>query len=514
MAEIPVFKERRMTATLDDGGLSSYNVKDSYVGILRLSPNNVPSLEEQDNYADISENLLTYASFTDSVTDILPQQMIRISTSDGVLLDMRIGKDEIEYDNLYIRGALKTSSIITYGSFEMNGVKMPSTYNTEDPKISDSPALSKPITTENVGEAYVLVNTSKDGEPAQFEYKNARDLINQFIEDALSKLSTLPTGSIHWIPVNLQQYKALLNGEGNKHNGTGQNNNTLIRDFLLCDGKEYNSVDFPELAKILNGEKITRWSEEGNYMKKEEKICGENYKFCVPDLRSMFIEYIVPIIEHADASNNRAGYWGMDSCKDQEVIIHEKADTHYHYLVLDNTIKNNSNTIRGNGGNKGFTLGEFGPLAKYGSGQIADTRWVNGDCRKYCDWFKNPYGYIRKEQGILPSIIYKPYDFSYGWCAQAQQTCGYILTGNYTKNPSISIGLSSTAKTDTFDDLKPSDDNLNYTKSASDNKLILAKHDEIYKKPKTYVSYDDALLGLRGKENTPEFYACLPLIKI
>ena len=512
MAEIPVFKERRMTAINPDSGeLSSYNVKDSYMGILRLSPNNAPSLLEKDEYGDTSEDLVSYATFTDSVADSLKEQMIRVSTSDGVLLDMRIGAEEIEYDNLYVRGALKTSSIITYGSFEMNGIQMPSTYNNRETSISNSPVLTTPITAYNADEAYILVNTAKDGEPANFEYKNARNLINVFVEDALAKFSTLPAGSIHWIPVNLEEYKALLNTEGNEHNGSGQNNNTLIRDFLLCDGREYKNEDYPELAKILNGEKVVRWVENGNYMERKEVICGNDHKFHVPDLRSMFIECIVPIIEHAKAPNNRAGHWEIDSCKDQEVIIREKGDTHYHYIVLDNSIKNNSNTVH-KSNKTGFNLGTFGPLAKYGSGEINYKIWIKGDCIKLCDWHKS--GYSSYNVGYRASIIYQPYDFSGGWCTQGQNTCGYILTGNYSENPSISIGLSSTAKTDTFDDLQLDAEKLNYTASASDNNLALTEHDKIYKKPKTYTSYDEALLALRGKENTPEFYACLPLIKI
>jgi hypothetical protein len=38
-------------------------------------------------------------------------------------------------------------------------------------------------------------------------------------------------------------------------NGTpkGITTDPLIRDFLLCDGRQYRTKDFPELAKILWG---------------------------------------------------------------------------------------------------------------------------------------------------------------------------------------------------------------------------------------------------------------------
>jgi hypothetical protein len=77
---------------------------------------------------------------------------------------------------------------------------------------------------------------------------------------------TIPTGSIHWFPVTIEQFKELVRNNGSKPNvsfipGTSEQEKVdpLLRDFLLCDGRRYNNKDFPELAKILWKEPIRRW---------------------------------------------------------------------------------------------------------------------------------------------------------------------------------------------------------------------------------------------------------------
>ena len=87
----------------------------------------------------------------------------------------------------------------------------------------------------------------------------------------------------------------------------------IIRDFLLCDGREYNAIDFPELAKTLWKENIQTWKkhdniypEEGDYNESEKEPYtfiyprpredgdipnkfDSKHTFRVPDLRHMFI---------------------------------------------------------------------------------------------------------------------------------------------------------------------------------------------------------------------------------
>lgn len=484
------------------GELSSYNIKDSYVGILRLSPNNSISLLEKDNHEGYEENNSNYIIYEDTVADTLASQLVKVSTSDGILLDLRLGTNTVEFDNLYVLGAVKAKSIITYGTLSVNGKSIPSLYNANNKAATATPVQSTPITNNNYGDAYILVNTAADGEPPIFEYKNARTIVHSLIERNVRDLSFLPTGSIHWMPVSLEQYNELL-AAGNKHNSSVMGTNTLIRDFLLCDGSTYNNIDYPELAKILHGEKVTRWIENGNYMEPEEVISGENYTFTVPDLRSMFIEYLVPFIDKAKDPKNQTGYWEIDSCKHQELVIADGTDKHHHYIVLDNSSKYQSNTITGD-------LKNDRPLAKYGSMRPGGWQTYGANTTKGCNT-RN----CKESQTEIASAIYPPKDLS-GYCRLSTSTCGYILSANYQENPTINFGLSSPAtKKASF---KPSDDKLNYTKD--NNELGLYKethrrHRDVYKTTKNYASYySDNHLDLIGKENTPEFFALLPLIKI
>jgi hypothetical protein len=138
------------------------------------------------------------------------------------------------------------------------------------------------------------------------------------ILEALLDLQTIPTGSIHWFPVTLEQYKQLVTKNGKKPNTSFINGDDtkpvdpLLRDFLLCDGRRYNNRDFPELAKILWREPITRWkiatndstkmyphfdTECNNYGPKTVngniEVSANSFTFRVPDLRHMFISSIL-----------------------------------------------------------------------------------------------------------------------------------------------------------------------------------------------------------------------------
>lgn len=189
------------TGSASSNDLSSYKINESYVGILRLSPNSSVTLLEKDTHIGVTEDTSDYIIYEDTVADILDDQLIKVSTSDGVLLDLRLGKDTVEFDNLYVLGAVKAKSLVTYGGLTMNGFQMPQTYNSSTTVSGTTPVHSVPITKNNISDAYIIVNTAADGEKPVFEYKDARTYIHTIINDALQNLSSLPTGSIHWIPV-------------------------------------------------------------------------------------------------------------------------------------------------------------------------------------------------------------------------------------------------------------------------------------------------------------------------
>lgn len=360
MADIAVFKERRMTGNDNSNELSSYFIKDSYKGILRLSPNNSATLLGINNGIELNEITKDTVRYNDSLSNVLTTQFISVSSSDGIELDLKLSDSAVEYNNLYILGALEVPSIVVYTNkntyFKLGDYYMPINHNPEAISVDTISEYKEP-TIDELEDTYILVNTAEDGEPTKFEFKNVKSIIGSLVSEELTKLSALPTGSIHWIPVNIEQYQKLLEKSNNTHNSNDINCDTLIRDFLLCDGKEYNNIDYPELAKILYKENIIYWADdnESGYMTKHEgpAVDTENYKFRVPDLRSMFMQYIIPPpalqknIENDKnyfGDNNRVGKWEIDSQKNAEIIIKNKLDKHYHYIVLDNSTKNQHNT--------------------------------------------------------------------------------------------------------------------------------------------------------------------------
>lgn len=139
----------------------------------------------------------------------------------------------------------------------------------------------------------------------------------------------------------------MLNKAANRHNTDNLEADSLIRDFLLCDGARYRVADFPELAKILKGEKINYWKEVNGFMVRNEEENSFNeadLTFRVPDLRSMFIQYVIPTIDMVNKENNIVGDYEIDSNKNPKIAVDANNDNHYHYIVLDTTHVNNPNT--------------------------------------------------------------------------------------------------------------------------------------------------------------------------
>lgn len=548
----------------------SYFISSSYAGILRLSPNSSSTLLDLDNAITLTEELEDYFHYEDDVTTALNNQFVTVSTSDGVLLDMSIRNDAIQFNNLYVLGALKTPNLVVYqnenNTFNIGGINMPNKhldkgdYTTNIPSdysIDDGTVIGEALS-DKLDDYYFLINTSEDGEPTKFEFENVRTLIKKFTDEALAELNSLPTGSIHWIPVNIKEYETLLKkSDANKHNSDDLDANTLIRDFLLCDGSRYRSKDFPELAKILNGERVVYWNYESNDAMVPFAETNENKEntFRVPDLRSMFIKYIVP--DKIDTTKdddyfinegrgkkkedgswdlgicNRVGSWEMDSAKNQEIIIDNQLDKHYHFIVLDNNTAKQSNTKRFTDNKFTFTTAINGtdewnwdkynsgakPLAKYGSTARHDNyNGVRGSGTEYngenlnrthgCDT-RNCTGIDCNSDNGPVSYIYPP---SYGgggsYCHGAGFTCGYVL----------SIGTSKVYKKTGTIDLSNFVGQTSWALSREvpyanmvDWENYNSNSKSIYQQKETYIKPEK---DRYQKENSPEFYACLPLIKI
>lgn len=348
---IPQFREKTMYIEYADPatgeiGRNSYSVQSSFKGILRLSPNSGGTLAEtttvQLSSADLTgkENIafrdsiahvieLPYAEEDDGgMTDGDGRQFIRVSESEGYMVDLRLGSDSIEANNLYIRGEMSVSNVIInannpgsdikngYKHFLINDIGLP-TYPDEDNYISryveefvENPVVAPGITqldemaeieaevptefTEGViGDKSAIVVTDGDN---RLIYKNSTELIDELILEALLSMESVPTGSVHYFPLTIDQYRSLV-GKQNKMYINGVESDPIIRDYLLCDGSRYYVKDFPELAKILHGTTITyddcddtnvyerKSTKDNDYFDSDEGAAT----FRVPDLRGQFI---------------------------------------------------------------------------------------------------------------------------------------------------------------------------------------------------------------------------------
>ena len=308
MAKLPKFIDKIIYTNNQ-----SYPISSSFRGILRLSPNNTESFKQRQliqltnqedgtgaaNYADNIDfdGDEPDGSFTDCDLD---KTMILCTDSEGYAVGFRLSASNPEFDNLGIIGITETKTIQLYtthdDSFTINGQIMPMKAQ------------------EKAGKSFLRMNSGK------WEYYSPDDLIKETIIDILRSFETIPTGSIHWCPVTIEQYKTLCGKYNYNHNKT--ESDPLVRDFLVCDGRKYLCSDFPELAKILNGEKVSTHTEGKHEIKdKDGKTTttkfyypssrdSYNYDdkkkihyFHVPDLRHMFISSVIAKGIHGTSDN-------------------------------------------------------------------------------------------------------------------------------------------------------------------------------------------------------------------
>ena len=554
---LPLLRERSVYVKDDGSGNDNSDfISSSFKGILRLSPNDSASYIEKENYISYDETTANYISFEDDISKQLSKQFIRVSTSDGYLLDLRISDEGVEYNNLYVLGSVYTKNPIelfstSKNSFRVGQSYLPSTVNMLDINTVKTTKQYNPVSNETINDTFILMNMGSG-----MEFVNAKNIVDIFIKEALMELSSVPTGSIHAIPVNIEQYEKLLK-KSKGHNVAVDDNDPLIRDYLLCDGSYYRVHDFPELAKILHNETINYWStqttensddnrldithlelkSETNDIKQIKVYKGEHADdgvevdeeskyvsvFRVPDYRGMFIQSVVPGIK----SKDKVGTFQIDSMKDGGLSIKHGLDNHYHYIVLDapankrievttgalsktvmDKVDYEGTDIKINGFDKLPPNVKPGALSRFG-GIVGSqsTHWPKGSCGKCC---KSCVG----SSGSSP--IYKPSLFSYN-CHAAGTSGGYILSTlnkkqaqNVTKSSWSGVSSWPIDMSISSEEIKNNtnlDQHLNYTKTPGDP--IYDGHS------KEYVKYDsDELKSILGYENTPEFYAILPLIKI
>jgi hypothetical protein len=364
--ELPIFKDKVMYISSSESNIKmeqSYVISASYNGILRLSPNNYNTIyevnpvelsSEQDqslshSYSDaivFDNNSLVENEINDDKTIItnadIRYRMIIGSDSDGYLVGFRLSDEDVEFDNLGVIGITKTSKLHMYDDsvgdeqivIKIGKTIMPTfpNYNgssrgqilqlLKNHEVKKNPEDWDEIEVDIRGEgdnSYILSGTIDNNGNRIFNYVRSQQFIRDIIMETLLNVQSVPTGSIHWLPVTYKQYRQLINDTKSYPNhyyqksDSGDNTNVesdpIIRDYLLCDGRKYKSSHFPELAKILWKENICYWNDNNEIEKhsngglSENEITNEetgevttvttyDEYFRVPDLRTKFISYV------------------------------------------------------------------------------------------------------------------------------------------------------------------------------------------------------------------------------
>lgn len=226
------------------------------------------------------------------------------------------------------------------------------------------------------------------------------------------------------------------------------------------------------------------------------------------------------------------GGYEYDSSNDAQIIINERKDKHYHYLVLDNTIKNTHNN-KNDGKERKITFvstseendiwglpklnEEVRPLAKYGNMRAAGSYLSPGGsgCRKPC----SPNPDVSNEVKFQGPISWTyPINSKLGssFCFGLSATGGYILSGSVRyKNSSDIYNNAGSLPLAYYTGCSSWNIDSSIAIESGGGDLINYTADEtIYKKKKEYSLYGGDSHKMLKKENTPEFFACLPLIKI
>lgn len=232
--------------------ISSSQVGLSFRGVLKISPNDlytynenknidIKDLSNTTNYSDEISPSDSQGNFTDANYN---SSFLLCTDSDGYSVGFRLKKDAVEFDNLGIIGSANVQEVLEIfkysennSSLVLNGCNLPQ-------KVDEICAIDRVLKYNN----------------GKWEYESIDDIITKYAEKEIKRLKTIPSGSIQWFPLTLNQYESL------------DKESSLKKDYLLCDGKTYNNEDYPELAKILSDGTST---------------------FKVPDLENKFISAVL-----------------------------------------------------------------------------------------------------------------------------------------------------------------------------------------------------------------------------
>ena len=566
--KLPVFKDKVMyiNATNNKNKLEqSYVISASFKGILRLSPNNFNTINEKNPIElTIQEDASISSSYSDAIVfedgalsstktnaDIRERFIIG-SDSDGYLVNFRFSKEDLEFDNLGVIGIAKTNELVIYSddnmtdtnAFVLGNTIMPSLPNELDSNRADLIEVleqnnqfdKKPENYDEIeidirgkGDKSYLLHGYKDPQTGmrKFQYKRSQQFIRDVIMETLLSFQSVPTGSIHWFPVTLEQYLQLISenqfpNRYFKKTSTGVDTqipaDPIIRDYLLCDGRKYKSEEFPELAKILWKEEITYWDSEGNIKKhinggsKTEKgvTIFDNY-FRVPDLRTKFISYVyAPSVLNAlegeptnvqrfkKVPENKTGLYTPDNSPRKSNL--EKEDSqHFHFQAYGTYTCYN------------FKKSIDDDIYSFQGYRFKNDISQNEDARI---WYLQTTAAGQSDKDGIGGFAY---GFGSSKDRRRSQSSHDVITAN--------AFLSAPGDGFTSFQIEPS---LGVTSKPKSIYQIPYSNSETYKIVEEYESFDDYVNletkikrnqttkvdSRYGYENAPKFYAFLPLIKI
>jgi hypothetical protein len=605
---LPRFKDKVMYVPASDSPTksdTSYVISSSFKGIVRLSPNNHNTTYERPTYQlSLVDDKNIGTTYSDAIlfdNDVetaikseadITKRMIIGSDSDGYLIGFRISQDNFEFDNLGVIGVAEGNHLSIISAAQtanedvlvLNGQRMPHIPN----KIQDAANVptyragdkteliqpyeyhSKNVKITGSGDKSFLLTSQVTGDGDKFyKYQRTNYLIRELILEALMDFQTIPTGSIHWFPVTVEQFKNLVKENGGRPNVSFHQNeqvDPLLRDFLLCDGRRYNNKDFPELAKILWKEPIRRWREVNRdgtkymlplwdtecnkYGAKDSKknpdgstqtdgngnpVYELDFTFRVPDLRHQFISstYIdgITSIASGSASNgikggkNMVGAWCPD--KTPPSSIEFRNDRHAHFISYGSYGKKyHTSNISISDSNKLWT-----------DCSITQDILFNRDLSELHQPLDSPHVFILHNHPYAKQIPghgidnFRGYGWRYNTCSdRIHSGIDSVPATMWCSRPNVSVteiklnpetNTPQGTKTNAFFEWRQ--DGIIYGRSSPD--VTAAVHPSSYmeideefkgntKWGETYEPWGNYQPDLYGHESTPKYYTMLPFIKI
>ena len=563
---LPKFKDKVMYVVSPKGVEQSYTVSSSFKGILRLSPNDVSSINEVEEILQLPEELYEMdTNYSDAIVfegaaaiksnASIERRMIIASDSDSYAVDLRISERGVEFDNLNVVGISKFDHLTVFSNdvsgnnkaFKMGNSILKTTYNDLAYKSNGSNYDVKEVDVKKGDESYILSAEEKEGKRV-FKYFKTKTFIEELVMEALLDLQTIPTGSIHFVPVTMEQYKKLTTDNStaisHRPNCNKEGTDPIVRDFLLCDGRKYNRKDYPELAKMLWNEKVHYWKPIDAILKENNGevdgflIVREEHKndygeeedditFRVPDMRRMFISYLKAkgvdgFMEDATAiteDSNEAGYWLPDNVP---LSTDGNVDNHFHFIAYGTYTPIVSFPQPNDNRTYTFVKGSEESFTQVAEDDTITVTYVDENDE---DELKSKTILRGVKSTGKPAVLTHTNHLS--WSKSVKQGPGFGTgTGGlrrreywgYEPWPAIAYMAGPRTGEKNKRKYEYSAPDVGRTSLSISNTINAKSNDEAYGADKNnnlnYEKYENLDVKIYGHENTPKYVACLPLIKI